>query len=335
MSLSSYADGLHAAWADHLAPRAADAPTVVSTFAGCGGSSLGYSMAGFHELLAVEWDEHAVACFRANFPDVPVYHGDICKLSVEDVLARTGLKPGELDVFDGSPPCQGFSTAGKRVFGDSRNQLFREYCRLLRGLQPRAFVMENVSGMVKGSMKLIFAECLRELKACGYAVSARLLQAEFFGVPQARSRMIFVGTRADLGVPPTHPVAETAQITLRAALARPDTRDVLGRPLSPLQVKRWAETKQGGAHHERFSLKRLAWDRPVNTLLKVPGSGGHMHPDEPRLLSVGELKRVSSFPDEYAFRGSWLDATNRMGNCVPPLLMRAVARHIRERILQK
>lgn len=335
MSRSSYADGLRAAWSEHLAPRAATAPTVISTFAGCGGSSLGYSMAGFRELLAVEWDEHAVACFRANFPDVPVHHGDISKLSVDEVLARTGLKPGELDVFDGSPPCQGFSIAGKRVFGDSRNQLFREYCRLLKGLQPRAFVMENVSGMVKGSMKLIFAECLRELKLCGYAVSARLLRAEFFGVPQDRSRMIFSGVRADIDVPPSHPVAETAPVSLSAALDRLDALDVPARPLSPLQVTRWRETKPGHAHSERFSLKRLAWNRPANTLLKVPGSGGLMHPDEPRLLSVGEMKRISSFPDEYVFRGSWLDATNRMGNCVPPLLMRSVARHIRERVLQK
>jgi DNA (cytosine-5)-methyltransferase 1 len=112
-------------------------------------------MAGFRELLAVEWDDNAVATFKLNFPGVPVYHGDIGKLSVAECLERTGLEPGQLDVFDGSPPCQGFSTAGKRKFDDDRNQLFREYVRLLRGLRPKVFVMENVSGMVKGKMKLI------------------------------------------------------------------------------------------------------------------------------------------------------------------------------------
>jgi DNA (cytosine-5)-methyltransferase 1 len=95
-------------------------------------------------------DDNAVQTFKLNFPDVPVYHGDIAKLSVDEVLRMTGLQPGELDVFDGSPPCQGFSTAGKRVMDDPRNQLFREYVRLLQGLQPKVFVMENVSGMVKG-----------------------------------------------------------------------------------------------------------------------------------------------------------------------------------------
>ena len=108
------------------------------------------------------------------------------------------LKPGELDVLDGSPPCQGFSTAGKRRMDDGRNQLFREYVRLLRGLRPKVLVMENVSGMVKGKMKLIFAEIMRELKASGYKVSARLMNAMHFGVPQSRERMIFIGIREDL-----------------------------------------------------------------------------------------------------------------------------------------
>ena len=155
-------------------------------------------MAGFRELLAVEWDEHAVETFKANFPDVPVWRGDIAKLSIEECLRLTGLQPGELDVLDGSPPCQGFSTAGRRKMDDGRNQLFQEYVRLLRGLRPKVLVMENVSGMVKGKMKLIFVEILRELKASGYKVSARLMNAMYFGVPQSRERMIFIGVREDL-----------------------------------------------------------------------------------------------------------------------------------------
>jgi DNA (cytosine-5)-methyltransferase 1 len=80
---------------------------------------------------------------------------------------------------------------------DGRNQLFREYVRLLQGFQPKVFVMENVKGMVTGKMKLIFAEILRELKACGYYAEARLMNAMYFGVPQSRQRMIFIGVRED------------------------------------------------------------------------------------------------------------------------------------------
>jgi DNA (cytosine-5)-methyltransferase 1 len=196
--IEDYPAFLEQCWQDHLKPKGPDAPTVISTFAGCGGSSLGYSMAGFRELLAVEWDDNAVETFKLNFPDVPVWHGDIAKLSVEECLRISGLKPGELDVLDGSPPCQGFSTAGRRKMEDGRNQLFREYVRLLRGLKPKYFVMENVSGMVKGKMKLIFVEILRELKGSGYHVEARLMNAMYFGVPQSRERMIFIGRRLDV-----------------------------------------------------------------------------------------------------------------------------------------
>jgi DNA (cytosine-5)-methyltransferase 1 len=196
--IEDYPAHLQACWQGHLKPREPDAPTVISLFAGCGGSSLGYSMAGYRELLAVEWDDHAVETFKLNFPGVPIWHGDIAGLSVEECLRIAGLKSGELDVLDASPPCQGFSTAGKRKMDDGRNQLFREYVRLLRGLQPKVLVMEKVSGMVKGKMKLIFAEIMRELKASGYKVSARLMNAMYFGVPQPRERMIFIGIREDL-----------------------------------------------------------------------------------------------------------------------------------------
>lgn len=182
-----------------------DRPTVVSTFAGCGGSSLGYKMAGYECKLAVEWDDNAAETYRLNFPQTTLFHGDIAKLSDEMALRMSGLRQGELDVFDGSPPCQGFSTAGKRQIDDPRNQLFREYVRLLRAFRPRAFVMENVSGMVKGHMRTLFAEILGDLKSCGYVVRARLLNAAWYGVPQSRERMIFIGVREDLGVDPTHP----------------------------------------------------------------------------------------------------------------------------------
>ncbi len=194
----TYLEILDATWQDHLKPKDENAPTVISTFAGGGGSSLGYSMAGYKELLAVEIDNNAVETLRLNFPDLPIYHGDIGKLSVEECMELAGLtEPGQLDVLDGSPPCQGFSTAGKRKMSDNRNQLFREYVRLLKGLQPKVFIMENVSGMVKGKMKIIFAEILRELKASGYEVKAWLLNAKYFYVPQSRERMIFIGVRQD------------------------------------------------------------------------------------------------------------------------------------------
>jgi DNA (cytosine-5)-methyltransferase 1 len=104
--------------------------------------------------------------------------------------------------------------------------------------------------------------------------------------------------------------------------------------LYPNQQKHYAETRRGHVHHKRFSLNRLDWNGVAPTVLKTPGSGGHMHPDEPRLLNTGELQRVASFPDGFKFAGDWNATVNRIGNSVPPLFMRAIARHVRSTILE-
>lgn len=338
--IENYPAHLEACWKEHLAARADNAPTVISTFAGGGGSSLGYSMAGFRELLAVEWDDNAVATFKENFHDVPVYHGDIAKLSIEHVLSITGLKPGELDVFDGSPPCQGFSTAGKRMIDDPRNQLFREYVRLLRGLQPKAFVMENVSGMVKGKMKLVFVEILKELKASGYKVSAKLLNAMWFGVPQSRQRMIFIGVRNDLKAEPSHPKATSAVVTVKDAFV--DIKQYgFCEKVSPSLAKIIPHIPENGGgddvvKNKWFSTRRLSQNKPFPTITKSMTGGGSamVHPNEHRPISIAEAKRGGSFPDEYKFIGGYKNALPRIGNSVPPLFMRAIAMHIRKEILE-
>jgi len=250
------------------------------------------------------------------------------------VLDRCKIQPGQLDVFDGSPPCQGFSTAGKRNMKDPRNGLFREYCRLLEGLKPRAFVMENVSGMVKGKMKLVFVDVLKALKACGYLVSARLLNTMYFGVPQSRARMIFIGVRSDVGIEPSHPPAISVPVTLRDAMVL-SCRDLPARKLTALAESRWNQTRRGDSHYQRFGQLRLHWNRVAPTILKASGSGGHYHPDEPRRLSIGELKRIASFPDDFKFLRTWDDAVDRIGNSVPPLFMRAIAEHVGRLLAQE
>lgn len=330
-------------WAAHLAPRGPDAPTVVSTFAGAGGSSLGYSMAGYRELMAVEWDDHAAACFSRNFPDVPLHHGDIAAFDP----AVLGLEPGELDVFDGSPPCQGFSVIGLRQIDDPRNQLFRQYIRCIDHLQPKAFVMENVAGMVRGQMRSLFAEILGALKSAGpgYRVVARLVDASYFHVPQKRMRMIFIGVRKDLGLDPVHPAPLDRPLTVREALAglgdpgpfqRPSGKAARVAPLIPPGRNGGDTLVDLGGKKAFFSLERLAWDRPSYTLIKEVSSSrnGLLHPAEDRLLGVRELARLQSFPDEYDWGDSSVDKVwARVGNSVPPLLMRSIAQTLRDRVL--
>ena len=204
--------------------------TAASTFSGCGGSSLGYRMAGFRVLYANEFIPAARETYRANAaPYTHLDDRDIRTVTAQSVLDLIGLKAGELDLLDGSPPCASFSTAGKREKGwgevkkysDSEQRsddLFFEFARLVNGIQPKVFVAENVSGLVKGSAKGYFLEILAALKACGYRVSARLLDAQWLGVPQARQRLIFVGVRDDLQIDPVHPTPLPYRYSIRDAL---------------------------------------------------------------------------------------------------------------------
>ena len=317
-------------------------PTVISTFAGCGGSSLGYKLAGYRELLAVEWDDNAAETFRLNFPDVPLFHGDIASLTGAECMRLAGIKPGELDVFDGSPPCQGFSTAGKRKWDDPRNSLFKEYARLLVELQPKAFVMENVTGMVKGVMKQAYLTIVQTLRDCGYVVRGEVLNAMYYNVPQSRQRVIIIGVRKDLGIEPSHPKPETRPISLRRALEGVAQDEVPTltpkyRAMAP-SIRAGecaADYDQGKGFH---NLVRPHWDRPCFTLTKMNqgnGLGTPLHPVEHRSLSIPEAKRIGSFPDDFQLVGSFADRWARIGNSVPPNMMLAVASHLKNQILSR
>lgn len=207
--------------------------TAISTFSGCGGSSLGYKMAGFKVLWASEFIPAAQEVYRANHKNTIIDTRDIRKVTPGDILDAIGLKAGDLDLLDGSPPCASFSTAGKREAGwgkvknysDTKQRvddLFFEYARIVKGVQPKVFVAENVSGLVRGTAKGYFKMILSELKACGYTVSARLLDAQWLGVPQMRQRVIFIGVRDDLvakyGVKPAHPKPLSYRYSVRDAL---------------------------------------------------------------------------------------------------------------------
>lgn len=202
---------------------------VASLFSGGGGSCTGYAMAGFKIAWASEFIEEAARTYRANHPTTILDTRDIRTVTPESILEATGLGVGELDLLDGSPPCASYSTAGKRERGwgqtkkySDREQrtddLFGETIRILRGLRPKVFLFENVSGLVKGTAKGVFKEVLAALKASGYVVEARLIDASWCGVPQSRQRIIFQGVRADLGLTPVFPRPLPYRYSLAEAL---------------------------------------------------------------------------------------------------------------------
>jgi len=314
---------------------------VISLFSGCGGSSLGYQMAGGKILLAVEWDKNAVQIYKLNFPNTSIYYGDIKNLSIDEILKITKLKIGELDILDGSPPCQGFSIAGKRKFDDTRNYLYKEYIRILNGLKPKVFVMENVSGLIQGKMKLIFAEIMKELKLSGYNVKCKLMNTMYYGVPQSRKRVIFIGVRNDLGIEPSYPKPKTVPITVEEAFKNVKNKTYLI-PKKEYIIKQMNTLKPGESlskyynKNKFYSCIRIPKDRPSMTLTSTIFYDISLwHYNEPRNITIEEAKRIASFPDDFKFIGNYKEQWARIGNSVPPLFMKAIAEHIKTEILSK
>jgi len=255
-----------------------------------------------------------------------------------EILKQCNLKKGELDVLDGSPPCQGFSTAGKRNLNDSRNDLFLEFVRLIEGLQPKVFIMENVSGMIKGGYKGKFNEILQTLKDTGYNVKCKLMNAMWYEVPQSRERVFFIGVRNDLDIKPSFPKPLNSIITVLKAFEgvqnKTFSKDIKGY----FQEKIYSKIKQGqnGLNGKYFSTKRLHPNKPSPTLCKSTSWAGFaqtIHPTEDRDISIEEAKRLCSFPDDYKMVGNYSEQWNRLGNAVMPKMMYHIAKHVKENIL--
>jgi len=178
----------------------------VSLFSGCGGFCEGVRLAGFDVAAAVEWDKYASQTYRHNFPEVPLFEGDVHHFlntqATEWVEASTGfpdLSGGNVDLLFGGPPCQGYSQIGTRILDDPRNELYLEFIRVLKTVQPRVFLMENVPNMLllaKGRFK---KEVLEALSEAGYSnCGVTVVAASDYGVPQLRKRAIFFGIRDGL-----------------------------------------------------------------------------------------------------------------------------------------
>jgi DNA (cytosine-5)-methyltransferase 1 len=318
----------------------------ISLFAGCGGSSLGYKMAGGKELLAVEYDNNAVSTLRLNFPNLSIYHGDIRGLSIDDCLSMTDLKQGELDILDGSPPCQGFSTAGKRKLDDKRNFLFKEFIRFIDGLRPKIFIMENVTGLIKGYMKSHYLEICNEIRSLGYEIKGQIMNSMYYGVPQSRERVIIIGIRKDLNEQPSHPKPIMKPISVKKALNDIQPSEIM--KLTDKYGKLWSKIEPGkslaeyfekiGKKRKAFSTKKLHPNKPSNTLVRIQtgrGFGTICHWKQPRAIAINEALILQSFPIDFKMNGTYQEKWAQIGNSVPPKLIYHIANHIKENILNK
>lgn len=170
-------------------------PTCVDLFAGAGGLAEGFRQAGFGILSGVDSDQAAGKTFRANFPEATFFEQGVEDVVVEALMEDAGLRPGELDVLIGGPPCQSFSYNNhQRSEKDQRAGLFRHYLRILDQLSPKTLVMENVPGILTVGGGRVVDEIVETLNGMGYDVDIRILYAEEYGVPQERRRVFVIGS---------------------------------------------------------------------------------------------------------------------------------------------
>ena len=336
---------------------------VISLFAGGGGSSTGYRLAGGKVLAINEFVPAAQESYAKNYPDTYIFKQDIRELTGDIILEQLGLKKGELDILDGSPPCSSFSTAGLRQKGWGRvkkysdleqrtDDLFFEFARILKELQPKVFVAENVKGLTIGAAAdLLGSEevdlfgywkntIYHTLVECGYNVRFKVLDAKHYGVPQSRTRTIFIGVRKDIDMKIQYPEPNKTIYSIYEA-----TKDLefSGNtlPMADLDKHKWMLCNPGEKFMDmgkRINQKmsgmvktRLDKNKPSATIMTRAFA---YHWEEPRTLTIEECIRVSSFPSDYYLGETLNKQWERLGRSVPPLFMKEIALNIYNKILK-
>lgn len=332
-------------------------PTVIDLFAGCGGGSLGFRAAGFSPLAAVELDPLAASSYEANLGLKPIVR-DIRTVSGSDVLSAANLRPGDLTLLFGCPPCQSFTVLRRGQNATSvdqrRNKLPREYLRLVGELRPRHLAFENVPGMVDGRGRAEFDLLLDGITALGYRATWKIIDAVDYGVPQRRKRLLVIASRVvEPQLPaPTHGPDDsglaafaTVRQTIGHLVDTSETTDPLHRPRrhSELALRRLRSLREGQAradlpeelqlachrnHNGHYDIYgRMWWDRPSPTLTSGCTNvtrGRFAHPTADRAITVREALLLQTFPSDATLLGGVEAMALQVGNAVPPRLAQEI-----------
>jgi|SRR6185312_1807905 len=343
-------------------------PTVVELFCGCGGTSLGFEMAGFQIAVGCDLHRPSIQTFQNSHPGASTILGDVKKINpsvITELLAGRSL-----DVLIGGVPCQGFSLNNrKRHKEDERNFLYKEFIKFVKVLKPKILILENVSGMKSTGDFVKNIE--QELSLAGKMnVTSKLLYAPDYGVPQKRTRLVFVGVKGNIpfdfdNIKKTHgPTTDRPYITIKEAIGdlpslKPnETKDkyktapfceyqsmmrcgILNNNLTnhtapnhPKEtINKIKNTVPGQPMYPKFKQRiRLTWEglSPTQVSGGIRPQFQFGHPEDNRGLSIRERCRIQSFPDNFIVQGGTVQGRVQTGNAVPPLLAKAIALAIKK-----
>jgi len=305
---------------------------VVSLFSGAGGLDFGLAKAGHEIVWANDIFEDAASTYRLNI-GTHIDTRDICSIRSAEIP--------DSDVVVGGFPCQGFSVANwARHATDPRNQLYREFVRVVRDKRPAFFLGENVRGLASIAGGAILSQIIQDFTLCGYRVRYAVVNAADYGVPQARMRLLIFGVRNDISADPDFPPRPThADPKLRKGPS------VLPWVSVGTALRHLPEPEQGQhiPNHEcsKYKLRfnghlghrYIDPDRPAPTVTARGDDRGGVvvlhHPGNHRRMTARELAAVQSFPDDFVFAGTKTSAYRQIANAVPPLLGRAVGEMLR------
>lgn len=314
--------------------------TSADLFCGAGGMAKGFEMAGFNQVCGLDWFKEAGMTYRENFSH-PLVEGDITQREIKDKFVNTvkeKLKGENLTVLSGGFPCQGFSMSGNRVVEDPRNSLYKDMLEIIKELQPEFIVAENVKGlrsMLKGRVE---DKIKADIKKLGYVVNVTVLNSADYYVPQKRERVIFIANR--IGKKNFHPaplLEPDSYITTKEAIGdlvklkdNPKINHVRTKHNDDMK-KRLANVPEGKSLYDNYSdsWKKCPWNEASCTIKENHG-GVNIHPIEPRVITVREMARLQSFPDNFIFKGSKGKQMVQIGNAVPPFLAKAIALAIKK-----
>lgn len=329
---------------------------LISLFSGCGGLDLGFEKAGFDIEVANEFDSTIWETFEVNHPKTHLIKGDIRNLKENDF-------PTTVDGIIGGPPCQSWSEAGSlRGIEDARGKLFFEYIRLLKHIQPKFFLAENVSGMLASRHVQAVQNILSLFEQANYNVLLKMVNAKDYGVAQERKRVFYIGFRKDLNIKFEFPFGSTTdddkKITLKDIIW--DLKDTVV-PALPHNRHNPAAINNNeyftGAFSPIFmSRNRVkSWNEQAFTV-QASGRQCQIHPQAPKMIkiaqnvcvfvkekedlyrrmSVREIARIQGFPDSFKFIYQNVDDAYKMiGNAVPVHLAYEIADAIKSALEQK